>query len=169
MFDVRPLKGNEAKFYDYLNHLDKTYKGKNQSWIKNLLKKWKDYVYWCVTLDDDNIIAFSAMQKHNMPENTVRVLTRTWIDESYRLKKLGKNQLTPNMSMLKNQLNSSKCKHFKKAIITLEPHRSYSSLTYICSRFNDNIGCNFVPNKNKLKTFPSAKPEEYQWYASMDL
>ena len=169
MFNVIPLKCNESKFYDYLNYLDETYKGKNQSWIKNLLKKWKDYVYWCLTLKNDNIIAFAAMQHHNMPEYTVRMLTRTWIDESYRLKKLGKNQFTPNMSMLKHQFESLEIKHFKKAIITLEPHRNYNSLTYICSRFNDNIGCNFIPNKNKLKTFPSAKPEQYQWYASMDL
>ena len=167
--DVRPLRGYESKFYDYLNHLDKTYEGKNQGWIKPLLKKWKQYTYWCLSFSDNNIIAFSAMQSHNMPEFTVRLLTRTWIDKSFRSVEISKRQYTPVANMLKHQLESFEIKHFKKAIITLESHRSRHAINYACKRYNDRIGSNFIPQKHKIKTWPTAKPEEYQWYASMDL
>ena len=30
--DVRPLKGNENQFIDYINRLEKTYNGKNKDW-----------------------------------------------------------------------------------------------------------------------------------------
>jgi len=167
--DVRPLKGNEPQFLDYLNNLDKTYVGKNQDWIKPLLKKWKLYTYWCLSFVDNKIIAFSAMQSHNMPELTVRLLTRTWIDQSFRSVEISKSQYTPTANMLKHQLQSFEIKHFKKAIITLEPHRSHNAIKYACKRFNQRIGSNFIPQNNKIKTYPSAAVEDYQWYGLMEL
>ena len=109
------------------------------------------------------------MQSHNMPEFTVRLLTRTWIDKSFRSVEISKRQYTPVANMLKHQLESFEIKHFKKAIITLESHRSRHAINYACKRYNDRIGSNFIPQKHKIKTWPTAKPEEYQWYASMDL
>ena len=167
--DIRPLKGNETKFYDYLKKIEDTYTGKNNDWIKPILKDWKQYVSWCLCFIKDEIIAFSAIQKHYMPEDTVRLLTRTWIDESHRHTKIRKTGITPNSNMLKFQLNCNEILGFKKAIITLEPNRSYNAITYICEKFNYNIGCNFIPQKDKIKTWPTAKPEQYQWYAIMDL
>jgi len=167
--DIRPLKGNESKFYDYLKKIERTYVGKNDDWIAPILKEWKEYVCWCMCFVEDEIIAFSAMQKHYMPIDTVRVLTRTWIDKSHRHTKVKKSGITPNANMLKFQLKCEEISHFKKAIITLEPYRSYKSIEYVSNKFNEKIGSSFIPSKDKIKTFPNAKPEQYQWYASMDL
>ena len=167
--DVRPLKGNENQFIDYINRLEKTYNGKNKDWIKPIQRDWKNYLYWCLSFVDDKIIAFSAIQKHYMPVDTVRVLTRTWIDESFRSVEISKRQYTPTANMLKNQLECNEISHFKKAIITLEPKRSYHGIVYAAKRFNDRIGSNFIPQKDKIKTWPTAKPNQYQWYATMNL
>ena len=167
--DIRTLKGNEHKFYNYLKKLEHTYVGKNNDWIAPIQKDWKKYVCWCLCFVEDEVVAFSAIQKHYMPIDTVRVLTRTWIDESHRHTKVKKSGITPNTNMLKFQLKCHEISHFKKAIITLEPYRSYKAIEYISNKFNENIGCNFIPQQNKIKTWPTAKPEEYQWYASMDL
>ena len=43
---IKDLPGNEELFFEYLDKLEKNYKGKNLDWIPYLRRDWEKYIFW---------------------------------------------------------------------------------------------------------------------------
>lgn len=167
-FNVKPLHGYEDQFKEYLYHLDETYKGRGTHWLEPLKTNYKKWLYWTLVFDenDKDIIAFSCIQDHFFEPGTVRILTRTWFDPNTRFKDGAMWRHTPVASMAKHQIEWLQDKGYKRAIFTLEPDRGYSLIKFLSEKINKRTGItNFVPQKEKIKTFKAAEEKDYQWYA----
>jgi len=163
--EIKSIVNNEDIFLSYLDQLTNTYTYKKLDWIHTLKKEYDRYLHWSLCFNNDKIVAFSCIQKHVFDDDTVRILTRTWFDNSIRCNNGSLWRETPVAPMAKDQIDWLKGTQFRRAIFTLEPHRGYDLLKFLSKKINQRAGTNFVPKKDKIKTWRTSPIESYQLYA----
>lgn len=163
---ILPIDGYEEKFLKYLDEIEEQSIGKNLDWIPSLRERYSWYLYWTICLNEnDDIVAFSCIQDHFFEPGVVRILTRTWFNPDDRYKDGVLWRHTPVAPMAKKQIEWLQGRGYKKAIFTLEPHRGFNVLKFLSKKINARAGTNFIPRQDKIKTYPQATENEYQWYA----
>lgn len=163
---IKDLKDIEDKFVSYLEYLENNYNGKNYKWLDNLKNEYQNYLHWTICLENDNIVAFSCIQDHFFKPYTARILTRTWFNPGNRYNDGALWRETPVAPMAKNQLEYLKVRGYEKAFFTLESHRDYRVLDFLCKKINKRTGIsNFIPQKEKIQTHKWQDKKDYQWYA----
>ena len=83
--DIRDLTQCRQQLVDYLEYQKLHNSDRNSDWFPRLIRDIDNYLYWTVCFKDNEIVAFSTIQKHFFPDDTVRLLTRTFFDTSIRL------------------------------------------------------------------------------------
>lgn len=147
------------------------YSDKNNRWFDpnlsySIVNNYHKYPYWTFLLTDQNeFIAMSCIQKHNFPEKTYRVLTRTFYDINFRRRHLAyeKNVKTPAMFMLENQLSwlENNCNIF----ISMETVNRIETLHKFSEKLNkSNLHGNWkVDRKYLYQTYQGAVNDKFQW------
>ena len=173
-----PLNGR-YQLTNFIENMKSSYQGRGSNWFKELdgnLDKWP---YWTIITNKDNedIVAFSAVQTHNFPKDIVRVFSRYFIAPKYR-------QLSGwagYRRALKHQTKSGYGHQFsvmffkdqmKYITENLDPsyvifskelsHRRFL-VKYIASNINKECGTKFKVLPGLYQTYPGAPDDPGQW------
>lgn len=169
--DIKTLDQCENQFVHYLNEQILKNQDRNSDWFPPLLCDFRKYLFWTICFSDEKIIAFSAIQKHFFPEDTVRILTRTFFDSSIRLKP-GYNLWieTPVTPMAKKQLEWLKNQsHITTVLITMESRHRKDYFSKIINKINVKINSTFTLLENRIQTYPGQPECLFHHAASMKL
>ena len=90
MIEFKTLNECESEFVDYLHHQRDTCTDRNKTWFPHLIDTYKDYLYWTILYDENEIMGFAAIQEHGFPDTTARICTRTFIDQQSRFSGSGR-------------------------------------------------------------------------------
>jgi len=107
MHNLIGLEEYEPEFIKLLNDLSHSSIDKNNDWFEPLLINYKKYLHWSFLLEDNEFVAFSAIQTFNLPTNCYRILSRTYYNPKYRNLKntYDYNEKTPATYILEDQLS----------------------------------------------------------------
>lgn len=169
--DIRPLYQCESMFIDYLRYQEKNCTDRNKDWFPYILENYERYLHWSIVFLDNRIVAFSAIQSHNFAEDTVRILSRTFFDQSIRL--WGKYDFwveTPVAPMARDQLKWLADKNqYSRALITMEPNHSRRYFERIIGKINLRASAEFEMLDNRIQTYPNQTEDLFQNAAQMSL
>jgi len=160
------------KFKNILLQLSTECADKNRDWFDpdnnwSLIHQFAKYD-WCFALHDDQLVAFSAIQKYNFG---VRVLTRTFYMPVFRKSSLKVNmkytmdEITPAMKMLQYQLNSLKNSDVSLAFISMEYPERRTALETFRDKLNHHYDNNWTIPENMYLTCPD--PESFSCWQNI--
>lgn len=173
--DVRFLTPtNEQEFIDYMVSQYYNDRCLQKDWFDDKLKhslihRYKDYLGWTLLYHNDQIIAFAGMQEFKYITNSVRVCTRMYYDPKirYQYNYVTKDTvITPVTPFLIKQFEFLRSTNYKKAILTIEPHRHPKFIKMMAENFNKKTNgiTNFIPKTERIQTHSYQNESEYQWY-----
>jgi len=167
--DIRELHQCRDNFINFLSVLEKENTDRNKDWFPSLIKNIDLYLYWTVVFQEEEIVAFSAIQDHNFEEGVVRILSRTFFAPKIRLQP-GYNfwSHTPVAPMAKRQLKwLSAQEQYKKILVTMEPRHRRDYFAKIIKKINTRAGACFEMLADPIQTYPNQPASLYQHAAQM--
>ena len=153
---------NQLEFVNFLKQereLSRV-RDRNADWFDYLLHRdfWELYPMWTMSKIDGEVWTIAAVQKHNFPSGTYRVMSRLYVKQlmrkptdqmpMYRHKWPAKSTyLFPPMLDMMESIEGS------TMIMTMEHVKRARNLSVISSYFNEHYGTNFVVQPHMYQTF----------------
>lgn len=163
----------------FIKTMKSSYQGRGSTWFDELDDNLDKWPHWTVITNKDNedIIAFSAVQTHNFPENIVRVFSRYFISPKYRqhagwggyrraIRDDVETGYGHNFSVIffKDQMNYiTENLDPSHIIFSKELSRRRFLIKYIADNLNKECGTNFKMLDGLYQTYPGAPDDEGQW------
>ena len=154
---------NQDAFVDFLKQERKAsrQRDRNADWFKHLLDKdfWEIYPMWTMSRIDGEVWTIAAVQKHNFPSGTYRVMSRLYSKKEMRKavdhmpRYAGHKWPAKSTYLFPPMLDMMKSIEGSTMIMTMEHIKRARNLNVISRYFNEHYGTNFVVQPHMYQTF----------------